>query len=626
MNEPLRDCPLEETGEEITLTFKMISSGPATRVDDSHAEEESEYLQLEDGIDYSDLGLFVFARMESKPESEEKLILKNTNLLSTINTDVYIDGAPGAYNVSLTILRTRLHEILFGEDSDGSINPNGTEKVLFRVLLVANSTSPGTDAQGKWNQITGTTFSEVIEQFKQWHYAMAYLYNELYEGNDLIELYSNKKKNIPMFGTNNFTVTQKALYYSRPEDQVFLGEMDLLRALAKVRVVDNISDKNVGGYPKISSCEFLGTQSEARQLPDNVNIYQNGQQVHSPNIFEPDKELNLEGHITYRLGIMPESMTTVPADQRKGSVFVGYVPEQTIGYINILEGTGMPVFRITVEMSANEKVSYDVPMTGYGSNTFDFGDYILRNHIYTLSVDKINGAEAKITATVEDWDEQDPLFLDYSETVGATGKLSWTPNTYQSKYEAEVTETGASGTTTIKNLITVMKDWRTTESGLSESIPLEGTFTIDSPVGATWTAYLLQTGGQDGGAFAFQEIDADGKFVYEEDDDEAGSMDGDDDEAEEMGGGLSGGDLSGGGQPLPVIKTPKLVNSVSGIISEGKTANLRIYTRQAKPTGNVANRAILQVLVTIKNGEMVSVFEAPVNPDGITNCIIVQNP
>ena len=404
VNEPGHNCTPDDSVEEITLTFKMTSSSPATRADDRHDEEESEYRELEDGIDYSDLGLFIFARMESKPESDEKLVMKNTNILSTSNTNIYIDGAPGAYNVSITILRTILHDILFGKDSEKKIDPDSNDKVVFRILLLANSSSPGTNAQGKWNQITGTTYKEVINQLNEWHYAMAYLYNENYTGDEISGIYNNRKKNIPMFGTNVFTVTQSALYYSRPEDQVFLGDMDMLRALAKVRVVDNINNKDAAGFPKISKVEFYSSQTEARQLPENAVNYKNGNQVHTPNIYEPDKELKVEGAVVYRLGIMPESMTTVPQDQRKGSVYAGFVPEQKIGdVVSNFDLTGMPQFSITIALTPTETKQFNVPMTRYGDEKFDFGENILRNHIYTLQVNSVEASKPLIEVSVKQW-------------------------------------------------------------------------------------------------------------------------------------------------------------------------------------------------------------------------------
>ncbi|MDE7421571.1 MAG: hypothetical protein K2N35_15370 [Muribaculaceae bacterium] len=392
INEPFEDCPVERQGEAIQLSFQLMTTSPFTRTDDSfHLEEDSELRQLEDGIDFSDFGLFIFARLSSDAEGGERLVIKNTDISSSSNKDIIIDGALGDYTISMMILRSQLHDIIFGEDSEQQIDPNGVETITFRILIVANCNSSETNAQEKWDEIDGTTFSEVIHQLDEWHYDMSNLYNGSYEGEDVEGLFNNTKKNIPMFGTNIFQTSQAALYYSRPEDRVFLGEIDLLRALAKVRVVDNIQNKNADGYPKIIKAEFIGSQNGALPLPYEASKYINGKQVHTPNILS-DNPLSPEGAFTYRLGEMPLDLTSILPADRTGAVLVGFVPEQTIG--NTGTGSGIPGFKITIEYFENKTMDFVVPMYGYNGKKFEFGDYILRNHIYTLSVER---AEAEIT-------------------------------------------------------------------------------------------------------------------------------------------------------------------------------------------------------------------------------------
>ncbi|MDE6479178.1 MAG: hypothetical protein K2L45_02835 [Muribaculaceae bacterium] len=393
VNEPYQDCPEDKAQEAITLYFEMNASGASTRADNQgHLEEESEFRQLEDGINYKDLGMFVFARMASKPGEAEKLVLKITDITSSENQKIQISGTPGAYTVSFEILRSELNKILFGEDSEEEIAPNGKDNVIFRLLIVANATPAPKDGIDPWAAIDGTTFDAVIAQLNEWDYNMDYLYDGSYEGGDVEGLYSKGKKSIPMFGTNYFSVSQNTLFNSRPEYRIFLGQIDLLRALAKVRVVDNIQNKNNDGFPKISKVEFIGSQNGARPLPNDASKYINGNQVHTPNIFKPGNPLSPEDAFTYRLGEMPVDLTSILPADRTGAVLVGFVPEQTIG--NTGTGSGIPGFKITIEYFENETMDFVVPMYGYNGKKFEFGDNILRNHIYTLSVER---AEAEIT-------------------------------------------------------------------------------------------------------------------------------------------------------------------------------------------------------------------------------------
>lgn len=354
-----------------------------------HAEIGSEYVQFEDGIDVNDLGIFVFAAPTGDSDAEQKLVFKTADLKSS--TQLTIDGSPGVYIVNMTILKDQLKEVL-GFD----IDPNSTKPITFRILMLANCSSPGTDAQAKWNEITATTFEGVIGQLAKWSYSMSYLYNA--GGIDNVTaLYGTNKKYMPMFGTNEFTVAQDDLYESRPDRRVYLGELDMLRALAKVRVIDNLPNDEATGYPKIIAASIIGTQDMARQLPYEAYNYKNGTQVHTPNIYDTTKDFTFtDANPVYRLGLISDQWATEPVESRTGSVRIGFVPEQPIAYLNNnAEGLGLPIFRISVARYKDDDGTdfvevFDVPMTRYKNNQpFTFGDFILRNHIYTLRVDDI---------------------------------------------------------------------------------------------------------------------------------------------------------------------------------------------------------------------------------------------
>ncbi|MDE5772869.1 MAG: hypothetical protein K2H86_00240 [Muribaculaceae bacterium] len=372
-----------------------------TRNDDmSHTETESEYRQFEDAIDLNDLGVFLFAKVEGG--DSEALLLKVTDFSSQSNTSIHLSGGPGSYRLNFDIERKELSKILDNID----ITPDGTDNIVFRLLILANCSSPGTNAQAKWNSIEGKDYETVINELQDWTYAVAYIYNDNYSGEDITKLYTNKKRNCPMFGTCLYSVSQEALYESSPESRLMIGEIDMLRALAKVRVVDNIP--KVDGYPRIVSATFYGTQSSARQLPFAAFSYINGSQVHTPNIVEPDRELKFEGAVSYRLGVIPDAWSITPTDQRTGATRIGYVPEQKIGDVYDDVVIGMPVFSIEIAHSKNEdgsenKSTYNVAMTGYKDHIFEFGNNILRNHIYTLSVDAIGETGPKVKVRVNPW-------------------------------------------------------------------------------------------------------------------------------------------------------------------------------------------------------------------------------
>lgn len=557
------DCPAAISGEDISLSFRMLAAGldTHTRADYlDHEEVESEYRQFEDGVDMNDVGMFIFAKLAGSAE-EEKLLLKVIDISATFASDeMEIYGGPGYYTVNINLTKNQLTNILGQE-----ITADGTELVQFRILLVANSSTSGTTglSMAKWNQITGTTYAQVIEQLNVWVYTMEYFYNEN-GGDDVTQLYQNQRKNMPMFGTNLFYASQGDLYNSRPESPVPLGDMNMLRSLAKVRVVDNIQNKGADGYPKIIGASIVSSQSYIHTMPYDALNYINGNQVHTPYIANPEYEIGESNPFTYKLGILPAAWSNLPSSQYKGDIRVGYIPEQSIKQVNNDVSQGMPIFQVTVALSKNadgteETKIYHIPMTGYKDQVFSFGDYILRNHIYTLSVNEISmDTEADITVNVADWIPK-TFTLDYSETLTVSQKLQWTPNSYFSKND----NTG----------IVITKPWVTGDNGVPTWIPITASFGIQSPLGATWIASLIPLEGSTN-AFGF----------------------------------LVNGELK---------------TTASGTIVSPYKYNLSIVSMNDSPT--TRNSAKLQVVVTLANG---TVLEANLTPDGSTydNYTILQNP
>ena len=367
-----------------------IPSYPGSRADgENHIEVGSEFSQFEDRIDVSDISLFVFAKVTGETDAEgkptpEKLVLKTNDFLGDPAGAI---GSSGNYVVTLKIARKEFYDAL-GIAAD----PNSSVNLSFRVLMLANCNIGSVD----WSKIDGTTYADVLNQINQpdvWGIKMSYLYD--YNGyDDVTKLYG--KNSVPMFGTNTFVVSQRALYFSRPNQRVYLGEVEMLRALAKVRVVDNIQNKDVLGFPKVVSSTFIGTQSSVRPLPFDALNYKNGTQVHTPNIFDPNIALSTTNEVEYRLGLIPDSWIE-PAVNKTGAVRIGFVPEQAIGTANGNVSLGLPIFRVEVAYNEDDIVSYDVPMTAYKNQTFNFGENILRNHIYTLSINDVENTILQLT-------------------------------------------------------------------------------------------------------------------------------------------------------------------------------------------------------------------------------------
>ena len=399
--EELPECP-DRSGEFFSLSFQVSTCTLRSRSDsENHAEVNSEIVTFEDGIDLDNLAIFIFARVAGGTDTDEHLLIKVTDLKN--DDRLSVSGSPGLYTVNTNISNEEMTDCL-----GINIDPNNKPNVIFRVLMLANCLTDDSSSTPGWDAVNATTYSGVIEQLDQWSYPMNTIYNADYTGTDAEGIYAATNRNIPMTGTAVTSVDQASLYESRPDKIVFLREIYMLRSLAKVRVIDNIQLKNDDGYPRIMSASIISSQNAARQIPANALNYENGSQVHTPNPVNTGDLPGFNDAFQYRLGIIPGWMSITPENERKGNVFIGFIPEQ-----NILKENSesveppLPVFRLEIAVPVQaedpenpektmETRYFDVPLAGYHDQPFTFGNSILRNHIYTLSVEQV-GVTLKFT-------------------------------------------------------------------------------------------------------------------------------------------------------------------------------------------------------------------------------------
>ncbi len=475
INEDLPDCPpiQNDDSDKILLQFNMETGGilSRTRTDDLHGELDSEWNVFEDQIYTRDLGLYIFmGKGDNAP-----LIAMNTNIANSSDSYEMITGLNGFYTITMTVDRDEIDERL--TDTDNSID--------LRILILANCYSYGSnggrfqnlEAHLRNSNTEASTFKEIIDRAELWGFDMNEIYNHN-EGDSYVDgLY---KGYIPMFGTNYFNISRETLLRSTMGEQIFLGEVSMLRALAKVRVEDNIADK-VNGYPRISEVNFQSQTDLAFCLPSNANQYVDGQQIHKDYHINSNSDSDTDGYI-FKLGRKSDD----------NNVRIGYVPEQEMFQ-------ALPAFLITVETKPGEEVEYVVPMSGYEDQVFDFNKAddvetipcILRNHIYTLSVNEVRlGLPVDVTIKVEDWTEE-TYTLDYTQTETISQSISWSgyaDNTSLNMSEGWV----------------ISQPWHD-----GNPVPLVCTFGINDPKGVEWTASLIPI--DNPGAFMF--LDADGKQV-----------------------------------------------------------------------------------------------------------------
>lgn len=531
------DCPMPAAAgraENITLSFRMISSNIGhTRADGLHEERDSEWPQFEDLINVRDFAFYIF--LDNDAEGRKPLVMKMTDISASHNPNSMVTGSYGAYTVTSVIPRESMEKLL-----GHPLSASSSEPVVFRIVILANS---GADYQSLAADPTevGTNLENVTtyEAFMKRAGALLFNLNDIHnpvEGDSGVNgLY---KGAIPMFGMGTFTTNEELLYASRTEERIWLGDVFMLRALAKIRVIDNAPTDNEG-FPYVKAVSVRSVTDRGYQLPEGADTYSNGEQVHAIRYAAVPEE-QTSANTEFRLGYLTKSTPDAKL------LRFGYLPEQEIG-------EGGPVICVTAQLNAETEKTYEIPMTGYNGSTFDFGS-IMRNHIYTLSIEKITvDTPAEIIVSVDEWKESETT-LDYTEAVTVSKRILW----QEGGYNSVNAETGN----------VYVKPW-----GADGAVPLECTFTLETPSGARWTAYLLP---KEGYTDAFTFIDGEGNAVG---------------------------------------------TAVSGTIKNAET-RLRIRTMYGSP--EVLSSAVLQVVVTLGNGTNI---EADVTPEGTSfkNYTIVQD-
>lgn len=384
--------PSYEGDDGVVLSFRMLTPGDFSRARSEDATTaDSDWISFEDRIDASSTSIFVFARFAC--DEEEKLVMKVIDLTSPDSPDVIITGSPGLYTVNMKIKRKLLRDVL-GEE----LSLAGRKDVWFRILVLANWDK---ESGRHWGEVSGDVFSRVIDNLSSWKFPMSEIYDD--SGLDAGGLYAGKYGAIPMFGSHSVSVSESALSASRYENPVALGNVEMLRALAKVRVEDRIAIRDADGYPKIVQAEIVSSKTDAFHLPYGAKTYLNGSQVDLPNIVDPDADISEKG--VFRMGIIPVESSS---DDNSGLLRIGYIPEQKISIINNDVNQGLPAFRLKVAMYKDTDGSdftkeFIVPMTRYKDTVFQFGSDILRNHIYTLSVTNVTNDRILLNIAVKDW-------------------------------------------------------------------------------------------------------------------------------------------------------------------------------------------------------------------------------
>ena len=480
VNDPENPCPDPEPGQpeepSLALSFRVTTSIPLSRkapsrADDQGHEEQTYDYPFEDEINLNDFGFFIFA-YKADGSADPVLLYKNTNVTNS-SSELEIAGGLGDYTVNLDLPASLAEQFL--TDPTTEFSPNGSRSLKVRIAIIANSNAsrqkPG--LWGEWGPFVSAweiehqsltanpaTFTQFIEKIDD-----EMVFTPDY-GNNFGYLL------IPMYGlSQEFTMSERDMYFSRPDDRMMLGEVSLLRAMNKVRLVNAIpADEMVDGtYSQLVSATITYGSPDGFVTPDDPGSYVNGQQVHTDRVFSAAQTRPTQAFMEGTL--VDKSLIT-------------YLPVQKLG-------EGAPTLMITMRNAAGETREFPVDLNDPQYETIhgQWGEMMLRNHVYTLEITSVRfGVELQLTATVADWDDAPEFNLDYTETVNTAtgGEIDW--------------YNGTSYSETITNCVgqLIVLPWNA-----GAPVPARCSFALANPDGAIWTASLITLGG-DPAAFKFR--------------------------------------------------------------------------------------------------------------------------
>ncbi len=377
VNDPENPCPDPEPGQpeenSLALSFRVTTSIPLSRKapsradSENHPEETYDYA-FEDEINLNDFGFFIFA-YKADGSTDPVLLYKNTNVTAS-SSEMEIAGGLGDYTVNLDLPASLAEQFL--TDPTTELSPNGSRSLKVRIAIIANSNAsldggPFTDfddlkdAFHENDANAAATFTAFTDKAK------ALVFTPDYTDN-----YGNLR--IPMYGlSTEFTMSERDMYFSRPDDRMMLGEVSLLRAMNKVRVVSAIQAADMeGDYPQLVSATITYGVPDGFVTPAAPATYQNGQQIH-----ETEEQMRTAGTGVAALTFM--------AGRRVAKSLITYLPVQPLK-------AGAPTLVITMARNATQTSDFTVNLNdeAYTVIAQQWGAMMLRNHEYTLEITSVN--------------------------------------------------------------------------------------------------------------------------------------------------------------------------------------------------------------------------------------------
>lgn len=348
-NEP--DCPPIGQARQYVLNLRVVTSKAATRMTRAAGHDTEEATPAEDYIDIAGQDFLVlvfdgYGRLIQRFEPSSTVIRQ---------------GQDAAYELSGVLGETSANEI--------------------QVAVIANCNSMGAgDAYDQF--VLGNTFlSEMYSDGKKWNFTLP---NPDGGWQPIIK----DKQTIPMYGCSDAkplgAATQNADDKNRYD--LNLGEIKMLRAVAKIEIVDCLPE-GVEIKPNVTLSAY---NTQGRLIPDataNPDWNVEGTQVISPTL--PDNVQTATG-----LRFFTESKTI---GGKECKVYSAYVTEAVLT-------TNRPHINLTVKDSDGQGTSskdYKMAVDNYTDGQATQGlAALLRNHIYRYEIKSASSNSLTVNYTI----------------------------------------------------------------------------------------------------------------------------------------------------------------------------------------------------------------------------------
>lgn len=353
-NEP--DCPPIGQARQYVLNLRVVTSKAATRMTRAAGHDTEKATPDEDYIDIAgrDFLVLVF-------DGYGRLIQRFEPSSTVIKQGQGQDAA--AYELSGVLGETSANEI--------------------QVAVIANCNSMG--ANGAYDQfVLGNTFlSEMYSDGKKWNFTLPH-------PDDGWQPDREAKRTIPMYGCSEAKPLRAATKSADDENRydLNLGEIKMLRAVAKIEIVDCLPE-GVEIAPNVTLSAY---NTQGRLIPDatkNPDWNVEGTQVISPTL--PD---NVQTAANLNFFTESESMTI---GGKECKVYSAYVTEAGLT-------TNRPHINLTVKDSDGQGTSskdYKMEVDSYTDGKATNGlTALLRNHIYRYEIKSASSNSLTVNYTI----------------------------------------------------------------------------------------------------------------------------------------------------------------------------------------------------------------------------------